>query len=485
MEFFNIFVNWLNDNETALSAFAALVVTVGVVLSPLGAGLRGLFSKGGKQQKIVEPIALDIANPETANPETPAPIAKDSPDTSPQPNTDKPSIAVLPFVNMSDDKSQEYFADGMTEDIITGLSFDSRLSVTARNSTFAYKGQSSDIRSVGKELGVRYVLEGSIRPINDRLRITVQLIETESGSHVWADKIDRPVAEIFDIQDEVVDGLVTTLCSSLGVAEGQRAQRARPENLQAWALCVQAEVLYFSQANPETMEEAERLLRRATEIEPGYAASWALLAYMASMQIPYGLSDDLAKDSANVLSLVSKALRLAPNDPVVLGYCGCAVIWAGQVSQAIDYLERSLAINPNSNITRIFYGAALWADAKPEEGLVQLQLFIKRSTQDPYIGLGSFFISFCHCSLNDFLEAEEAARNCIRHQPGFAWAYFMLAISLAALGRDAEVSPQMQKVQQLAPSMTLQGLEDFWHHVIREPEQTEQFIALTRQAWRN
>ncbi|MBV1931991.1 MAG: hypothetical protein KUG71_09770 [Porticoccaceae bacterium] len=475
MDTLNQIFTWLSDHEAGFSALAALVVIIGVTLSPLGAGLRGLLSRKDKTESGITQTAK-IYEPDLSE-------TLDTLNTPPSPITDKPSIAVLPFVNMSDDKSQEYFADGMTEDIITGLSCDSRLFVVARNSTFAYKGQTPDIREVGKELGVRYVLEGSIRPVSERLRITVQLIETDTGMHIWADKIDRPVSEIFDIQDEVVDDLVTTLCSSLGVAEGQRAQRARPENLQAWALCVQAEVLYFSQANPETMAEAEHLLRRATEIEPGYAASWALLAYMASMQIPYGLSDDLAKDSANVLSLVSKALRLAPNDPVVLGYCGCAVTWAGQVNQAIDYLERSLAINPNSNITRIFYGGALWADAKPDEGLAQLQLFTRRSTKDPYIGLGSFFIAFCHCSLNDFLQAEQAARNCVRHQPGFAWAYLMLAISLAALGRDAEVSAQMEKVHQLAPSMTLEVVEDFWRHVIRKPEQTEQFIALTRQAW--
>ncbi len=177
---------------------------------------------------------------------TEVPLATSSPlADAVEPSKDKPSIAVLPFVNMSDDKSQEYFADGMTEDIITGLSCDSRLFVIARNSTFAYKGQSPDIRTVGKELGVRYVLEGSIRPIGDRLRITVQLIDTASGAHVWADRIDRPVAEIFAIMDEVVDGLVTALCSNLGVAESHRAARQRPEDLQAWALCAQAEVLCY------------------------------------------------------------------------------------------------------------------------------------------------------------------------------------------------------------------------------------------------
>ena len=205
----------LDDLRDSLPAvdYRLLVVGVGVAVSTCALIFQ---SRRGRK----DPLAAALASHRRAAPGT-APVIEDLDDIA-----DKPSIAVLPFVNMSDDKSQEYFADGMTEDIITGLSCDSRLFVIARNSTFAYKGQSPDIRTVGKELGVRYVLEGSIRPIGDRLRITVQLIETTSGAHVWADKIDRPVAELFDVMDEVVDGLVTALCANLGVAEAKRAATA-------------------------------------------------------------------------------------------------------------------------------------------------------------------------------------------------------------------------------------------------------------------
>lgn len=395
----------------------------------------------------------------------------------------KPSIAVLPFVNMSDDKSQEYFADGMTEDIITGLSCDNRLFVVSRNSTFVYKGKPVDIRTVGKELGVRYVLEGSIRPVGDRLRITLQLIETASGMHVWADKIDRPVAELFAIMDEVVDGLVTTLCSSLGVAEGKRAARQRPEDLQAWALCVQAEVLYYAQPSVESLREAAKLAQRAADIEPGYAISWAFLSYTASLQIAWGLSSDLRSDSEASLALIDKALSLAPNDPTVLGYCGYAAIWAGQAPQAINYLERSLTMNPNNSFARFAYGAALYCDARPEEGIAQLQLFIRRAPKDPYIGLAYFFLTFCYLQLGEFQQAEQAVLNSVKHVPGFGWAYLGLAMSLAALGRDAEAQQQMQKVRQLALSLTLPAVEDFWRHVLRKPGQAEKFITLTRQAF--
>ncbi len=348
----------------------------------------------------------------------------------------------------------------------------------------AYKGQSPDIRTVGKELGVRYVLEGSIRPMGERLRINVQLIDTAGGMHIWADKIDRPTAEIFDVMDEVVDSLVTTLCANLGVAEASRAQRQRPEDLQAWALCVQAEVLFFSQFDTKTLLEAEKLARRATEIEPGYAASWALLACIASMRIVYWPSGNVVKDSEQALSLVNRALRLAPNDPVVLGYCGAAAAWAGQGAQGIDYLERSLAINPNSGFSQLGYGSAFLYSARYTEAVAQLQLFIRRSPKDPYLGLVYSQLAFSYLGLVDLERAEQAARNCVKHLPGVMGGYLVLALTLRALRRDAEAQAQIQKIHQLEPGMTRQQWEDYWQHTI-PAEAAPGIIALLRKTWRD
>ncbi|RLA38687.1 MAG: hypothetical protein DRQ64_08415 [Gammaproteobacteria bacterium] len=469
--------NWLANHESGLSAIAAMMAIVAgvvVVLSPLGAGIRGFFSgdnkAGSGQSQPEQELASTKAQIIEIN--TPPPLI-----------TDKPSIAVLPFVNMSDDKSQEYFADGMTEDIITGLSCDSRLFVIARNSTFAYKGQSPDIRTVGKELGVRYVLEGSIRPINDRLRITTQLIETETGTHVWAEKIDRPAAEIFDIMDDVVDGIVIALCSNIRVAESDRAGRQRPEELNAWALCVRAEILFISQPDSEAVSRAIDLAQRATEIEPGYAASWALLAMLTSVRVTNGLSGNLAEDSEQALSLAGKALKLAPNDPHVLSCCGFAATWAGQAAQAIGYLERSLTINPNNSFARLYYGAALYCDTRLEDCLEQLQLFIQRSPRDLYIGVAIFHLALCYVSLKDYEQAEHEARVAIKHTPGFGWNYITLAMALSGLGRDSEAQAQIQQFNKLESVLTRQRIEDIFHLWIEEPKHVEQLISLLRQAW--
>ncbi len=396
----------------------------------------------------------------------------------------KPSIAVLPFVNLSSDPEQEYFADGMTEDIITGLSCDSRLFVTARSSTFAYKGQSPDIRAAGRELGVRYVVEGSIRPIGERLRITAQLIETATGAHVWADKIDRPVAEIFAVMDEVVDEIISALCSSLGVAEAARAGRQRPENLQAWALCVQAEVLWNTQATPKAILEAEKLARRAAEIEPGYAAGWALLACFAAMRITYGTSIDLVRDSAEALSLARKALDLAPNDPVVLGCCGYAACFAGQAAQGVEWAQRSLALNPNNNFSRQSYAFGLLNLGRPGEALAQVELFLRRSPKDPYVGFAYIYQSYGHLALGDAAKAEQAARNCVAHMPGFGMGHLTLAIVLGVLQRDAEAQVHIGRLREVQPGWTReQAIAHFKH--TSPSGRAGKMTALINAVWRD
>ncbi len=458
----------LDSLRSVFSEYQFLAVYIGVTFLIVDAVVRN------RGRRFEPAAATPAAAPDISAPLPLTPEIEES--------MGKPSIAVLPFVNMSSDKEQEYFADGMTEDIITGLSCDSRLFVTARNSTFAYKGQSPDIRAVGKELGVRYVLEGSIRPVSGRLRINVQLIETASGNHVWADKIDRPAAEIFSIMDEVVDDLLITLCTNLGVAESNRAKRQRPENLQAWALCVQAEVLFFSTFSSKTQMEAERLARRATEIEPAYAAGWAMLALAGSYRVITELSSDLAKDSEETMSWVNKALELAPNDPVVLSYCGYACIPSGQAALGVDYLQRSLALNPNNGFSQFAHGSALVYCGRFAEGRDQLELFIRRAPNDPYIAFAYNQLSFCYLGLFDPLQAEQAARNAIKYGPGMFANYLTHALTLTILRRDAEAQALIQQMLRLEPGYTRQHQESYWRHAIREQD-ANAMIKLLRRTW--
>ncbi len=473
MDILNQIFSWLSEHESGFSALAALVVITGVTLSPLGAGMRGLLSR---RKPTDSPL------PTTAIP-TELSATQDFFDTPPPLITDKPSIAVLPFVNMSDDKDKEYFADGMTEDILTGLSCDSRLFVIARNSTFAYKGQSPDIRTVGKELGVRYVLEGSIRPINDRLRITVQLIETDTGSHIWADKIDRPIAEIFDIQDDVVDSLVSTLCANLNVAEGKRAARQAPENLRAWQLCTQAEMVWSGQRTVEALKEAQLLSKKATELEPGYALGWAMLAYFSCIDIPYLLTDDLDGIALTAIELSNKAILLAPDDAMALAYAGGAAYLSGKANVAIDYLERSLALNPNSGFIRLQYANALVCASRQEEAFEQYEIFFRQSPLDPNLGLAYMWRSMAFATQGNYADAEQSGRLAIKHQPRFGWSYVALAQALAGLEQDDEARQAMGQAREIAPHFTLEKMTAFWRFGFTRSDDAEKVISLLRLAW--
>lgn len=478
MESINDVLSWLTDHESAFSALAALVVIFGVVLSPLGAGLRGLLTGRGNSKQN------EVSNSEaTETKETSTPATQDYLNTPPPLITDKPSIAVLPFVNMSDDKSQEYFADGMTEDIITGLSCDSRLFVIARNSTFAYKGRSPDIRTVGKELGVRYVLEGSIRPINDRLRITVQLIETDTGSHVWADKIDRPIAEIFDIQDDVVDSLVSTLCANLNIAEGKRAARQTPENLKAWQLCTQAEMTWSRQRNAEALKEAQLLSKKATELEPGYALGWAMYAYFSACDIPFLLTDDLESTALKATELSNKAVLLAPDDATALAFAGSAAYLSGKANVAVDYLERGLTLNPNSGLIRAHYAFALICASSQEEAFAQHEIFFRQSPLDPNLGLAYYWRSVAFTTQGNYADAEQSAMLAIKHQAHFPWSYVALALALAGLKQDDDACQAMDQAREIAPHFTLEKITSLWRFLMSNPEDAQRINDLVRKAW--
>ena len=478
MEALNQFIVWVKANETALSGMAAIVVISGMLFSPVGASIRGALGRNGKQK--AEPVAAVVPTPVVPAAES---VVEDVHANYPPLITDKPSIAVLPFVNMSKNEDQEYFADGMTEDILSGLACDSRLFVIARNSSFVYKGKAVDVRAVGKELGVRYVLEGSIRPVTDRLRITVQLIETDTGSHIWADKIDRPMADIFEVQDEVVDSLVTTLCANLGVAEGNRARRQTPENLKAWELCIEAEMAWIGQRTTGGMAEAQALAKKATEVEPEYALGWAMRAFFSSVSIPYLLTDDNAEVAQQVGQLISKAAQLAPNDPTVLGYIGGAYTYCGKASIGLGYLERSLSLNPNSGLFRYNYAASLMFVSRTEDALEQLNLFFRQSPKDPSTGLAYFYKGTVFNLMTEYSEAEKSASLGIKSQPTFPWLYNLRAMALVELEQHDEARQMIQVTRELAPQFSLVKIEEAWRFLCENPDDTEKLVNLTRQAW--
>lgn len=261
---------------------------------------------------------------------------------------EKPSVAVLPFDNLSSDPAQEYFADGIVEDIITALSRFRSFAVVARNSSFVYKGRAVDIRQVAQELGVRYVLEGSVRLGSDRLRVVAQLIDSQTGSHIWAEKFDGAAAEIFDMQDQITESVVAVIEPQIRQAEIERSRRERPGSLAAYDLYLRAVPRFYSET-PGDNAEAFRLLNQAIAMEPDYAAALVMAAGALSNQISMGWPALVAHNRKRWAELTEAALAHGSNDATVLSHAGVMLIHvAHDYDRGMRLIERALEANPNN-----------------------------------------------------------------------------------------------------------------------------------------
>ena len=358
MESINEIFTWLSEHEAGFSALAPLVEIIGVTLSPLGVGMRGLLSR---RQNASPLEGKPSEGKELAGASTKPAEAGDNNDhsnrseQSAQPvgqSKDRPVVAVLPLNNMSADEEQGYLAEGMTEDIITTLARSADMDVIARNSTFVYKGTTPDIRQVGKDLGARYVVEGSLRKVgsdqsSERIRVTVQLIEAATGSHVWAENYDRPLSDIFAIQDEVSSGIASALGYAITVAEVDAANRASTDNLDAWGLVARSLSAAF-QYSRETANESVEFARQAVALDSNYAAAHARLASALIRRPVNGYSEDPEQEITEANKTIERTMQLALNDAGVLAEYGHVLLFSRRIGEAVPVLGRSLALCPSN-----------------------------------------------------------------------------------------------------------------------------------------
>ena len=275
----------------------------------------------------------------------------------PLPLPDKPSIAVLPFQNMSGDPEQEYFADGMVEEIITALSRNKQLFVIARNSSFTFKGRAVDIKQAARDLGVRYVLEGSVRKSGNRVRITGQLIDAASGAHLWADKFDGALEDVFDLQDQVANSVVGAIGPSVAAAELERARRKPPDQLDAYDYFLRGQAAHW-QATRSGTNEAISLFEQATSLDPHFAPALVALAAALNQRSGWGWSDDPASDRSRALACARSAIRMAPQDPLILARSAVVFIVAGEVELAESLADQANLLDPNEINALIWGGFA-------------------------------------------------------------------------------------------------------------------------------
>jgi TolB-like protein len=371
----------------------------------------------------------------------------------PLPN--KPSIAVLPFVNLGSDPKQEYFADGMVEDIITALSRCSSLFVIARNSSFTYKGKTVDVRQVGRELGVRYVLEGSVRQQSRRLRVSGQLIDATSGAHIWADRFEGNVNNVFALQDRITESVVAAIEPNLQLAEIERLKQKPAANLDAYDLLLRAQQLEY-EFTDQSLAQALRCLEQALAIDPLYAQAMALAAYCYAHRHREGWEQNRAIEAAEGLRLASRAIELDRDDANVLWMAAYAVRHlAMDGKRAKQLVDRSLQLNPNSAI-------ALAISARTEVGIgnstkaLELARRAERlSPRDPRGWFIAMVVGLAHFHRGEFDEAVSSMKKTLAQHPHSGMALRILAGSLAKLGRMDEASAVVQELLKIEPELTI------------------------------
>jgi TolB-like protein/tetratricopeptide (TPR) repeat protein len=370
----------------------------------------------------------------------------------------RPSIAVLPFQNMSGDPEQDYFADGIVEDITTRLSRIKWLFVIARNSSFTYKGRAVDVRQVGRELGVRYVAEGSVRKAGTRMRITAQLIQAETGQHIWADTFDGELADVFDLQDRVTTSVVVAIEPSLRQAEIDRAMRKPTERLDAYDYYLRS-LPPFHARTEEGMAKALELLEQAIAIDPDFALAKAFVARCYAWRNPQGWAPAPDEERDKAISLAREALAAGSDDPAVLWMVGF-VYWQLRVDgeAALALYERSLALNGNSVQALTLRGWALATAGRAEEGLPSLVQALRLSPFDPEAFVCMSALGCAYLMSGRFEEGLTWTTRALRERPAFAPALRFHAVCQAELGRLEEARETVDHLIKIEPGLRLATL---------------------------
>ena len=362
---------------------------------------------------------------------------------------DKPSIAVLPFTNMSGDPEQQYFSDGITEDIITELSRSRSLFVIARNSSFQYRDKAVDVRRVARELGVRYVVEGSVRKMGSRIRITAQLIDAVPGNHLWSERFDRGIEELFDVQDELTQTIVATVAGRLEDAEIRMASTKRTDSLPAYD-CLLRGIQHLRGYGPDDNRRARELFEQSVALDPKYALAHAYLALALLVENNYGGASDAIKQRA--LDIATTAVHLDPRDSRCHTFLGQVHRFRDEYDQAVFHLERAVVLNPNDAAGIVHLGGVLGVSGRAEEGI---ELVHRAIRLDPYVHFAWGTLALCLYFARRYEESLAASRK-LSHQKS-PWQMAREAACLAQLGRLDEARAKAAEVLRRKPDFSVGG----------------------------
>ncbi|HET7382111.1 MAG TPA: tetratricopeptide repeat protein [Pseudolabrys sp.] len=416
------------------------------------------FEDLGEQmvKNIARPIGVHrVSLAESAPPamfKSTAAAAKAEPSTA-----NRPSIAVLPFANMSDDPGQEYFADGISEDIITGLSKLRWFFVIARNSSFIYKGKALDVKRAARELGVRYVLEGSVRKGGNRVRITAQLIDAPTNNHIWADRYDGDLTDVFALQDEITKKVVAAIEPKLLEAEGIRSQSRSTEDLGAWDMVMQANSLFWRLTKSES-ETAIALLKRAVERYPEYAPAHSMLAFalLVSRQAGWIVMEPRVNEAE---AIAARAAELDDSDPWAHLALGYVAMHRRRSDEAIEEFQRALDLNPNFAAAHGYLGFALALDGRSDQAIDHIEQAIHMSPHDPQNAIFNVALAAAHYLAGRYSEAVGIARKAMQQRFGLTNGHRIYIASLAQAGQIDEARAALARLMELQPENSIAWIE--------------------------
>jgi TolB-like protein/Flp pilus assembly protein TadD len=426
----------------------------GTVYDQAAGKLEASFEDLGEQ--TVRNIAKPVRTFRVRNEQLREPPASQTVPSDALPLPDKPSIAVLPFENMSGDAEQEYFADGIAEDVITALSRFHWFFVIARNSSFSYKGTSPDVRKVAKDLGVKYVLEGSVRKAGNRTRVTAQLIDALTGHHVWAERYDRDLDDIFAVQDEITEAIAAAVAPSFVSAEARRVERTAPENFDAWDHVMRGNWCLW-RMRKENVAEARRQFAMAIERDPTSAIAYSGLAEAHNIEMLYGWGESYEKSAEQARRAATKAIEL--DDGNASAHCALAFVSFFQKDHdaAIELCERALAINPNLAIAEAVLGGIYCWTGNYDETIKHVKRSERLSPRDPVHSLWAISQATAEFCEGRYEIAADLAKKVTESFPNNPSAWRMLTSSCAHCGRDEDAKKALEQLLNLSPGLTIEA----------------------------
>ena len=366
---------------------------------------------------------------------------------------DRPAIAVLPFINMSGDSEQEYFSDGISEDIITALSKLRWFFVIARNSSFIYKGKAVHIKQVADELGVGYVVEGSVRKAGDGVRITVQLNDVATGSHIWAERFDRSIADVFAVQDEITEAIVAAIEPQVYAAENFRAKRKSPDSMDAWDLVMRALSHYWRVTRQDNVV-AQALLEKATAIDPSYGQALGVLATSHTFSAHMGW-EEMATASPVAERAALAAILADSEDPWAHHALGCVYLFTRRFDDSLAEFELALRLNPNFSLAQGYYGLALSYCGLWEDGNVAARRALRLSPRDPFSAVYYGIAAYASFVGRNYDEAIRLSRDGLRQRSDFVGAHRVLTSAAGMAGKTDIAAAALQELRRAQPNISL------------------------------